>query len=127
MGKLNFKNILRNQFIISNKNRIMIHHYTSIENLALILNSGKIRFNRLDKVDDIEEIGIIDPRVYLKFFISCWTDDNAESIPLWKMYTPNMRGVRISMPKDMFQKKVIKAGNYKNAEVFHNQRKLYDF
>lgn len=98
----------------------MIHHYTSIENLALILKSGKLRFARLDKVDDIEEIGIIDPRVYMKFFISCWTDDNTESIPLWKMYTPNMRGVRISMQEDMFQKKLIKAGKYKNAEILHN-------
>lgn len=105
----------------------IIHHYTSIENLALILKTGKLRFNRLDKVDDIEEIGIIDPRVYMKFFISCWTDDNNESIPLWKMYTPNMRGVRISMPEDMFQKKVIKAGKYKNAEVLHDLYSPFSF
>lgn len=32
-----------------------IHHYTSLETLALILNHRTIRFNRLDKVDDMEE------------------------------------------------------------------------
>ncbi len=32
-----------------------IHHYTNIENLALILKNKTIRFNRLDKVDDLEE------------------------------------------------------------------------
>ena len=32
-----------------------IYHYTSIETLALILDSQKIRFNRLDRVDDLEE------------------------------------------------------------------------
>lgn len=32
-----------------------IYHYTNIEALALILKNQTIRFNRLDKVDDIEE------------------------------------------------------------------------
>lgn len=32
-----------------------IYHYTSIETLALILDNQKIRFNRLDRVDDLEE------------------------------------------------------------------------
>lgn len=31
-----------------------IYHYTSTETLALILKSKKIRFNRLDQVDDME-------------------------------------------------------------------------
>lgn len=32
-----------------------IYHYTNIEALALILKNQTIRFNSLDKVDDIEE------------------------------------------------------------------------
>lgn len=32
-----------------------IYHYTSIETLALILQSKKIRFNSLKNVDDINE------------------------------------------------------------------------
>jgi len=98
----------------------MIHHYTSIENLALILDSQKIRFNRLDKVDDIEEYKIIDTKAITTFYISCWTEDKIESIPLWKMYTPNMRGVKISMPIDMFKKKKISRNKYSNIEIFQD-------
>ena len=36
-----------------------IYQYTSIDTLALILQSKQILFNRLDKVDDLEEGGII--------------------------------------------------------------------
>ena len=32
-----------------------IYHYTNIETLALILKNKTIRFNRLDRVDDISE------------------------------------------------------------------------
>ena len=32
-----------------------IHHYTNLESLAMILKNRTIRFNRLDKVDDLEE------------------------------------------------------------------------
>lgn len=34
---------------------MLIHHYTSIESLAMILSTRKIRFNRLDRMDDLEE------------------------------------------------------------------------
>ena len=33
----------------------MIHHYTDIDTLALILANRTIRFNRLDRVDDTTE------------------------------------------------------------------------
>lgn len=32
-----------------------LYHYTTIDTLALILKNRTIRFNRLDKVDDLEE------------------------------------------------------------------------
>lgn len=90
----------------------LIHHYTSIENLSLILKSKKIRFSRIDKVDDLSEIDGL-PRSFNTYtFISCWTDQIEESIPLWKMYTQNLRGIRISLPINMFKKKIIKAGFY---------------
>jgi hypothetical protein len=85
-----------------------INHYTSIQNLALILSSRKIRFNRLDKVDDLNEIDGLPRRFGTYVYISCWTDDIEESLPLWKMYTQNMRGVRITLPKDMFKKNLLK-------------------
>jgi hypothetical protein len=86
-----------------------IHHYTSVETLSLILSSGKLRFNRIDRVDDIREAqkhSGIDFGKY--FFVSCWTYDPHESIPQWHMYTQKMTGVRISLPATPFQQKVLR-------------------
>lgn len=82
-----------------------IYHYTNIETLALILKNKTIRFNRLDKVDDLEEsktepLGI---RFCKYIFVSCWTKVKEESIPLWKMYGGDSGGVRISMDHQMFK------------------------
>lgn len=82
-----------------------LYHYTTIDKLALILKNKTIRFNRLDRVDDIEE-GAISPagvRMGQYTFVSCWTKDDEESIPLWKMYTANGKGVRIGLEYDMFK------------------------
>jgi hypothetical protein len=82
----------------------MIHHYTSIASLALILESGMVRFNRLDRVDDVRESQSVAGIQFGKyFFVSCWTKSAKEHIPLWNMYTPGMRGVRISLPDMPFQ------------------------
>jgi len=82
-----------------------IHHYTTIDTLALILNNKTIRFNRLDMVDDLEEGNVESSGVKLGhyIFVSCWTENVEESIPLWKMYTNNGMGVRISLEEDMFK------------------------
>lgn len=82
-----------------------IYHYTSIETLALILDSQKIRFNRLDRVDDLEEscYGSGDYGIKLGqyIFVSCWTKFSNENLALWNMYTNN-KGVRIALDEDMF-------------------------
>lgn len=83
-----------------------IYHYTSIETLALILKNKTIRFNRLDNnLDDLEEGQISSNGVKLGNygFVSCWTEEETESIPLWKLYTTNGIGVRIGMERDMFK------------------------
>lgn len=84
---------------------MLIHHYTNIESLAMILSTKKIRFNRLDRMDDLEEGRVEAQRIPLgKYtYVSCWTEDDEESIPLWKMYANNDSGVRISLPVDMFK------------------------
>jgi len=83
-----------------------IHHYTDINTLALILKSRTIRFNRLDQLDDITE-GTAFTRLKLEkfFFVSCWTQDDEESLPQWNMYTTGMAGLRISLPTKMFNYK----------------------
>lgn len=80
----------------------MIHHYTSISNLALILSTKSIRFNRLDLVDDIAETKDLPfSNLSTHYFVSCWTKAAKENIALWKMYT-NFLGVKISFHQTPF-------------------------
>lgn len=87
-----------------------IYHYTSLDTLALILKNRTIMFNRLDRVDDVEEGTIKSNGVYLgrNVFVSCWTEDSEESIPMWNMYARGIAGVRIALEKDMFCDYLIK-------------------
>jgi len=85
------------------QNNSLIYHYTSIENLALILHNRTIRFTSLAEVNDLDEVETKEVEDIGKYcFVSCWTKSEEESIPLWNMYTPNMKGVRIALPRDMF-------------------------
>lgn len=85
------------------ENTEYLYHYTSIESLAAILKNRTIRLNPLDKMDDLQEKKTADIKNLGKFiFVSCWTDDSAESIPMWKMYTDSSAGVRIKLRKNPF-------------------------
>lgn len=81
-----------------------IYHYTSIDVLAMILSTCSIKFNRLDRVDDLEEC-VESNNVHLGqyVFVSCWTEEKEESIPLWKMYSGSNHGVRIALDLTMFE------------------------
>lgn len=80
-----------------------LYHYTTIETLAMILKNKTIRFNRLDLVNDLLEAYSTDiPRAKECIFVSCWTDQENELIPLWNIYTGNSNGVRIKLPASMF-------------------------
>jgi len=79
-----------------------LYHYTSIETLEKILSTRKLRFNRLDRVNDGDDGSTRDlPKSASTQFVSCWTSQTEESVPLWSMYT-DFRGVRIGLPVDMF-------------------------
>ena len=93
-----------------------LYHYTTIDTLALILKNRTIRFNRLDKVDDLEE-KVVSCGVNLGqyIFASCWTKDAEESIPLWKMYAGVANGIRIALDEDMFQAYLINDLNLNNG------------
>lgn len=77
-------------------------HFTSIENLNLILKNKTIRFNRLDLIDDISETKILELESAGKLvYVSCWTEDTNDTndnIALWSMYANNMHGVKIILP-----------------------------
>ncbi|NOQ27821.1 MAG: hypothetical protein GQ564_20865 [Bacteroidales bacterium] len=91
-----------------------LYHYTSIETLAMILSSKKIKFNSLNNVDDLNEGKSIDYKhIGGYFFISCWTSFAEESLPFWNMYTPSMKGVRIKMPSNLFQCNLINTNTIK--------------
>ena len=80
-----------------------IYHYTSIESLALILKTRKLRFTRLDGVDDVREAQAHAGIDFGKFFfVSCWTQEIKESIPQWSMYSREMQGVRLELPEFPF-------------------------
>lgn len=89
----------------------MLHHYTSINNLALILKSQKIRFNRLDNVDDLTETTYLPEHFRSYYFVSCWTKSERENISLWHMYT-EMKGVKISFPDTPFHLHRLKPDKY---------------
>ncbi len=120
---------------------MIIHHYTSINILALILKYKSIRFNRLDRVDDVEEYENGSGPAKIKLgkyqFVSCWTKDSSENISLWKMYS-DYSGVRISLDEDMFVTYKVNE-NFESffrypiayeddcfISSFMNQAKLYD-
>ena len=107
-----------------------LFHYTSMETLALILSNRTICFNNLLNVDDIEEAETGDMGQFGRFvYVSCWTEDTEESIPLWNLYTPNMHGVRIKLPKFPFKKFYYKKGELfltQDVETFINIQKVYD-
>jgi hypothetical protein len=82
-----------------------IFHYTSVESLAMILSTGKLRFTRLDSVDDMSEgqthAGIPFGKY---FFVSCWTQQEEDNLAQWKMYGGDMEGIRIEFPAYPFRR-----------------------
>lgn len=81
-----------------------LYHYTSIETLACILEYKKLRFTRLDKVNDKNEAKSIDLKnANTLVFVSCWNNNETESIPMWSMYASGMAGIRIKVPTNLFK------------------------
>lgn len=84
-----------------------LYHYTSIEALEKILESGKIQFTRLDLLNDplegvfnIEEYGEVKD-VRQCIYCSCWTANQCENISMWGIYG-KFQGVRIKFKSNLF-------------------------
>ena len=92
-----------------------LYHYTSIETLKLIIESKSLKFNRNDKMNDLiehrrNEFADFD------YYITCFTHEDFESIPLWHIYAKR-EGVRITFPnKSLFKNKIY---------FMHNGNKQY--
>ena len=106
-----------------------LFHYTSLETLALILENRTLCFNNLMNVDDVEEAETADMGLFGKYVnVSCWTEEESESIALWNLYTPNMHGVRIKLPLFPFKKYSYKKGQFfltEDIETYINIEKIY--
>lgn len=85
----------------------LLHHYTSIDVLELILKNRTLRFGRLDNLDDKQESHLIHEKHWAQYlFVSSWCKDHDENFRLWREYTNN-KGVRISLPKFPFEQHVL--------------------
>ena len=88
----------------------MLYKYTTLESLALILKSRKIRLNPLTQMDDLQEAKSADAISYAPYvFISSWMDEPRESIAMWKLYSNMTSGVRIGMPEMPFERYIYPA------------------
>lgn len=84
-----------------------IYHYTTIETLALILKSRKIRFNSINRLDDlIEPLSKDFGNIGNLALVSCWTDLSEESIAQWNLYSKNGTGCRIQLSSDLFTRNI---------------------
>lgn len=82
-----------------------LYHYTNLDTLALILKNRSIRMNSLSNMDDVQEKAAADLKSAGKIiYVSSWTDQDKESIPMWKMYASLDNGIRIKLPAIPFKK-----------------------
>jgi len=81
-----------------------LYHYTSVETFLKILESKKVLFNRLDRVLDLTEGRSSDlGPLGIYQFVSCWTECPDENLVLWGFYPSGLSGVRIALPRNMFE------------------------
>lgn len=81
-----------------------LYHYTTIEALAMILRNKTIRFSPLTVLDDLQEDKVQGGWYIGRYtFISSWTEEVEESIPMWKMYSNLESGIRIKLPINPFK------------------------
>lgn len=104
-----------------------IYHYTSLESLALILKNRTFRLSSLANMDDLEEGETSDIGKFGRYtYISSWTAESEESIPLWNLYTPNMSGVRIRMKRSIFDTEIKKKDEVIQQEDIEYSKGLLD-
>jgi len=84
-----------------------LYQYTTMSSVLAILENKTIRFTRLDSLNDLNE-GCCGEYAHLKkyVYISSWSADERESIPMWSLYGRKYNaldeGVRIKVPTNLF-------------------------
>ena len=86
----------------------VLYHYTSVESLAMILSTKSFRLSPLSTLDDLQEEKTKDiSQIGKTVFISSWSEDAQESIPMWNLYSDMESGVRIKAASEMFDPTII--------------------
>lgn len=92
-----------------------LYHYTTLGTLDKILESKALRFNRNDKLNDMLEHSRSFEAGF-NYYVTCFTHNEKESIPLWVMYAQK-KGVRIGFKsKNLFKNRMY---------FFYNGEKKY--
>ena len=95
----------------------LLYQYTTVQALAMILSTKKLKLNSLKNVDDKVEGKSKDIGNLKKyFFASCWTTEERESIPMWNMYGNGMEGIRIGLPRMPFALHNFRRYSYRRTE-----------
>ena len=82
----------------------VLYHYTNVEALAMILKNKTLRFSSLDRLDDPIEPMAEDFEAPSKCcFVSSWTSNPDESIPMWREYASVSAGIRIGLKRNPFK------------------------
>lgn len=108
----------------------MLYHYTSLDTIVQILKNKQIKFNSLANCDDLDEAESADVRQVGRFvYVSCWTTEQQESIPMWTQYSHDMSGVRLGMVVNPFEVKEYQGTNgiirtALNLELFERDNKM---
>lgn len=80
-----------------------LYHYTSVESLAMILSTKKFRLSPLSALDDLQEGKTSDlSTIGQTVFVSSWTAESKESIPMWNMYSDMKAGLRLKAKANLF-------------------------
>ena len=82
----------------SGLNRNKLSHYTSAEVLKKIISDKVLKFSRIDKVNDLLEselFGNIETSHLV--YISCFSHDEFESVPMWKIYGKKDQSIRLTL------------------------------
>ena len=75
-----------------------LFHYTSFDTLKLIFGNRNLKFNRIDQVNDrLDHIMFGEEELSHLVFVSCFSTDEIESIPMWGIYGKDKNGLRISI------------------------------
>lgn len=106
------------------KEHQIFHHYTSFEALMKIISSQSVQLSDLSDLNDIIEGNRVDGVYRHKTFVACFEHNDYESIPMWKMYSKEAYGVRISLPNINFLQDITRfyyvENNHKVVFPSHN-------